>query len=1336
MIVSAVPLTGCLSDSDCGVCDPNKLVLESITAVNYENRKVHRLTPDVSEGQYFIDSITDCLETEEALANPRGEDEYCKLSPLITGSGLEFVFNNLLEATSVELVRRDPSNPQLFEVYDWKSRIAAIEGPITRFNGDYVEQPGEDPDTVARAINLSCVENLRAMGQDFDHEVLDDDPLICEGFYTASDGRRLPLRMQESGETKSYAGETDWRVASCSAPSEGPDTCCSACDYELSVNVAKYGATASGGRRDPFAADANAQPIACDPTGDVYTECADFVASVDREFETNRYLYEWLGETREWRLPLSDKLRETHPALRPAGAEPVGAPCQTDADCDEALGGDAGAACIGTDPEGQLCAAETEGCADAHCKAEWFATCSSQADTTGGAFCVDRRFRERGAGGCYVATEEFQSCETDGTCTTWEAGRRLAYCDSGEFPNGVLAASECCQANLGAAEDGGACDPLFQPNLRPVQRFDRDQTLPAETRSCFCGDPSQQPDYCARQIEQFCTAPWGSLERHDGASNEDAYVTRFVTKVGGVVYDPALKGVLFLPGDLGNQPRSAVESCAEVTTTPSDMIGGRNPQDGWRMHDNAFFETYENFDRGMCSGSKYTVRFSSEGQFIRDKVGNVLSTDELSYAFETPEFHVVPDTGYPTDNLRIGACSDFGIRLSNKYDLSPNNTKKIELVQLSRVADPNATDEFGESCSTSNEPECWAEDFVVAGGPRCTLDKDEVVADQLGAGDDLSAVPPCLIVDVSGQNEGRLGVFLDNVNFLKQLFHFDEDDPSKNVDSWGRDVTGRYRLRVPGLEGVERFADLDLDDPEDRAAYDAAFHDVCGMPLITTGGQGYEDFYYDFTIDEPKCKEDPDGDGVELSCDNARQHTNPFQFDEDLDGYGDIVDKCQLTPGTTNTADSDRDGIGNDCDRCQSTADSYNIDGLAMDPAFMVRNIPDQTDTDRDGIGDVCDNCIWTPNCSVFGEDNPHTVGTPVPADSSVCQADENANMIGEACEDPDTNLGLQINAWAAGPIGFGNDDDFDQDGLSNVDDACPRQPVAPGEPISCASDTDCPTYSTCEDTGYCDHVDSDDDEVGDICDTCPAKSNPLQIVEGGAQEDDKDGDFIGADCEAGDTCRGARDPRPYAFMEVSVNGLCCTTQWPGDGAYGEQRPDGSWECEGPCDPDGFPIKADCEDEADLAFDVPDGIKCRSIPAPVLSVPGMVNLPEGCQEALDAAGLCDPGKDPNCPDDPDSTASNRRLRLDDVPDPDQLWDKMCWLPQWDQDFDGLGDTCDLCPFAFDPFNETFTSEATGVVIDNVGKYCAGEYSPDALCADQADDEAETETGTEGDTTEG
>ena len=408
------------------------------------------------------------------------------------------------------------------------------------------------------------------------------------------------------------------------------------------------------------------------------------------------------------------------------------------------------------------------------------------------------------------------------------------------------------------------------------------------------------------------------------------------------------------------------------------------------------------------------------------------------------------------------------------------------------------------------------------------------------------------------------------------------------------------------------------------------------------------------------CKQDPDADQRPFTCDNAPWHTNPDQQDLDGDGFGDIIDLCPTIAGDNNIADSDRDGVGNDCDTCPKLDAKY--DGIPVPFYMRARNIPQQHDSDGDGVGDACDNCVRTPNCLNYGIGpglTPFVVGMPIDRTAPGCQSDQVAyDSIGDLC------VGT-TSAGAAGKVGFGDADDFDQDGLVNLEDGCPRQPVPPR---ACDVDADCPTGALCAATGVCNHTDHDGDGVGDICDTCPDVANPEQITEEGSKLDDPDRDFIGAACEQNQECEDRPNPRRFAFYDVSVGGLCCTTLH-GDAPI--------------FDPDGNPIPVDALG-----------------PLP----PGTLELPPGCEEALAAT---EDGK-------------AHAIEWCNVDAPGELWNFFCLLPTWDQDLDRVPDTCDRCPQAYDPLNQIYV-DGMGKEWPAYGKYCSGTYDeaqldPALMCA--------------------
>jgi hypothetical protein len=147
--------------------------------------------------------------------------------------------------------------------------------------------------------------------------------------------------------------------------------------------------------------------------------------------------------------------------------------------------------------------------------------------------------------------------------------------------------------------------------------------------------------------------------------------------------------------------------------------------------------------------------------------------------------------------------------------------------------------------------------------------------------------------------------------------------------------------------------------------------------------------------------------------------------------------------------DPDSDGVNEAVDNCPA-ADCASPEECAN---------PDQEDSDGDGLGDVCDNCPNHPNPN---------------------QADFDKDGIGDAC-DPC-------------PEKFGSgSDDPDGDAVPTWCDNCPH---TPNTRSVCSNSIPCTNSGFCIlDIGRCSRqVDSDQDGVGNACDTCNGiKNSDLQ---------------------------------------------------------------------------------------------------------------------------------------------------------------------------------------------------------------------------------------------------
>lgn len=756
-------------------CGSSGLDLEHISAVNYAGTVVHRLSPacmgpacpsPLDQGTYGAVPIGRCEESAEALASPRGPDAYCRFAPVALAFGFELGFTAppLPESISQTRPRLDDGQPEEFA---WHTRVLQVEGPTTRYAGVWRNGFAGEPDT-AEGRNLTCLDNLEALGIDFDPEDLD---AACSATFDGDNGI-TPLRMATEGVFYPTEGRLESRSLSCSTPVDGPDTCCSSCDEQVAVRVARYGADADGVRRSPNEATA----IECDPDADPLLACRDFLADVDRTGEIIRHRYEWEGCTTDWPVTLNDRLRELHPDERPADIEPTFGACELNEDCED------GQVCIGSNEDGSACLLGDD-CQDRACRLEWFGGC--QRTAAGADYCVDRRFRDLGAAACFSSAVEFQAGGQ-----SFPAASRIAQCDLDE--NGRIAegneAEACCQDALGNEQ---SCDPLFQANVEPVARFDRDAEL-GPSAQCVCQEDA--PDACTSLVEDACEPPLGEGTNPGGVATIDAYAYQAVSRRGGVRFAEDLDGFDLRLGYAGQQERARPEACAEARAT----ISVRGPTETWLA--NAFIvpSLDRDYNIALCSDSTYDFVFAGpdDPEHVRTSDGDTLAGKQR-YSVSTSAFLITPSSGFPTDNLNIGACDNFSLRTTNAYDLSAENLRKPQVWQVEDID--------GDAVATT----------LIAGGLDC--DPTATAADVV-----MGAIP-CLVVDVEDAQIGEVNVRLDPTQFPDVLM-----------------VGSRYRLVLPGLD--------DPADISDADAYRAAFHDACGMPLIT-GDLPEAEYTYDFTID-------------------------------------------------------------------------------------------------------------------------------------------------------------------------------------------------------------------------------------------------------------------------------------------------------------------------------------------------------------------------------------------------------------------------------------------------------------------------------------------------------
>jgi outer membrane protein OmpA-like peptidoglycan-associated protein len=315
------------------------------------------------------------------------------------------------------------------------------------------------------------------------------------------------------------------------------------------------------------------------------------------------------------------------------------------------------------------------------------------------------------------------------------------------------------------------------------------------------------------------------------------------------------------------------------------------------------------------------------------------------------------------------------------------------------------------------------------------------------------------------------------------------------VDSDGDGVSDELDRCPATAEDVDGFEDEDgCPEHDNDRDFVPDVADRCPMEAETLNGVDDDDGC-------PDASPDTDADGVADLADRCPFEPETRNGVRDDDGCPEadspppalaalVTTAAEALPAPSATLDGDGDGVMDDADRCP--AEPEDRDGFEDEDGCPER------DNDADGLPDAKDRCADSAETVNGFEDDdgcpdeaPDVDGDGVPFDDDRCPFERGTASDGCPHEAvPPLAVSTLIGATAGPGTGVNEaspplkDTDFDDDGVQDDEDACPRSKEDP---------------DGFEDADGCPEADNDGDGVLDATDRCPLIAETIN----GVKDDD-----------------------------------------------------------------------------------------------------------------------------------------------------------------------------------------------------------------------------------------